>query len=666
MKTTYPKKQKTKVITTKKITQQNTLTEQVDEQQIKIDNLKSTITKSDLTSAGIKAEMDAYAKIINHVPNLETNLEVTNNHANYAHVRIDELEAKVDAHISTGGSDTEDLANIILKVDNNTKEIEDLQQQDSAFEITLETQQDNVNYAIETAQSAQAGCNQNTQDISNLTTQVQQNTQTIQQILQTGVEDGNAELELIELTQQVTTNKQDIADLKTQQTTNTADIASLIDFKNRFSTPADPYYTPKTYTDYEPGTIIQTYDCYERKLNLQSYQNLTLPTIFFTAEAGSSGTIKVEIEFSTNNEPVDIAVQTFLNDTEIDRTIVTLEQANVFMFNKDIFDVTLNAESKENRIYCKVGINNKVDTTCTRVKIELLAPNSNVLNRVTPYYVEYIDGKYYVSDCSSGRAMLATIPVEDMQNMNSLEFVDLGFDAQWLDVGKNTISYDTVYTFDQTFYAYKCADNKLYIYNGQTGVIKSSSTYLEADWILQKNKQIQFCSGNYPDSANYLTISSSSGSLMHGGYATTTRKNIVKTFGAKILDQTTFDLFRNSQNYAAIDSSGEIVYTQNNSNYASTNLSIGYGEHVRIYFYNYNSFTDYSAKLYVKRFDKIVEYDISYKTGVGFTVNSIKEIGSYDDFFLGAKGDYFVVKNGKLQYHYFPTEQTTQTETTTE
>ena len=64
--------------------------------------------------------------------------------------------------------------------------------------------------------------------------------------------------------------------------------------------------------------------------------------------------------------------------------------------------------------------------------------------------------------------------------------------------------------------------------------------------------------------------------------------------------------------------------------------------------------------------NKIVEYNISYKTGVGFTVNSIKEIGSYDDFFLGAKGDYFVVKNGKLQYHYFPTEQTTQTETTTE
>ncbi|MGN1212711.1 MAG: hypothetical protein ACI4TZ_01595, partial [Christensenellales bacterium] len=89
-----------------------------------------------------------------------------------------------------------------------------------------------------------------------------------------------------------------------------------------------------------------------------------------------------------------------------------------------------------------------------------------------------------------------------------------------------------------------------------------------------------------------------------------------------------------------------------------------YGTMARVYYDYLTSTSNYALNVFVKKFDKIVKYYITFDTPNGYIIQSTTEVGSYDDFFLGAKNDYFVVKNGKLNYHFFPEETTEQTDTT--
>ena len=64
--------------------------------------------------------------------------------------------------------------------------------------------------------------------------------------------------------------------------------------------------------------------------------------------------------------------------------------------------------------------------------------------------------------------------------------------------------------------------------------------------------------------------------------------------------------------------------------------------------------TTYDMIVYSKHYEKIISYNLTYDTSTKITTfnnNSIIEIGSYEEYFEGANNDYFVVKNGVLEYH---------------
>ena len=83
-----------------------------------------------------------------------------------------------------------------------------------------------------------------------------------------------------------------------------------------------------------------------------------------------------------------------------------------------------------------------------------------------------------------------------------------------------------------------------------------------------------------------------------------------------------------------------------------SSIPLGYGTNAIFYQTEYLSQTTAKYVAFVKHFTKIVKYEFA-RLDSGLTLTNSTELGNYDDFFLGANNDYFVVKGQKLEYHKF-------------
>lgn len=517
---------------------------------------------------------------------------------------------------------------------------------------------ENTNYDIsQQLEQTKTDISQNQADIDALQNQVDINTQKIEALQ--NADPNTTELDLIDLTQRVQTNEQNIAALATQQNTNTADIASLMLFKQRFTTPTDTTYNPKTYSDFPAGTIVQTYACYERDLAMNGSGSIVSPAVFFVAEPGSAGTIKLQLGLSTEAESGTVAMEVVVGTTVVDKIYVDIVAGNNTI-NHTVYNAVLNAESRTNKIFCRLKYDSTVKATLNYFKVELLAPNADVITNVRPYNVEYIDGTYYVSDCTSGTVKLATIKAEDMYNMQSLQFEDLGLEAQTFNIGVSTEKYADTYKTNNTAYAYLTKENKFYFYSkNHDKTTAARSDYHGFDFMINTGANVKYATTDRVSGiARYYVVYDSNGNASYGGLSNNL-KNVLITNGFKFLMP--YSELIGLTIYASITTEGEVIL--NNYNTAANNLSLGYGTHVKIFLTTLRGSRDYDLKVYVKKYDKLVQYDITFNNST--IINSVKEIGPYDDIFLGVKGDYFAVKNGKLSYHFFPTEEQTTENTET-
>lgn len=445
-------------------------------------------------------------------------------------------------------------------------------------------------------------------------------------------------------------------DLSALQTKHDADISDLTRQIELLKQPVDDSYHPKTYSDFPSGTILKTYDFFEMEMETSEIGTLNLPIVCFCAEAESEGTIKINFNYKFAVDNLDLLVTITLNGENLCQDTIKVENATEWQtYQKSLDGIQLNKTAKANMIKIMCQPTYTKAFSINYVKVELFAPNADLINKQIPYDVEIIDGYYYITDCSTGTAKIAKAKFEDVKNVDALQFETTTFKAKKLVVGQRCKSYSSNYVLDDIHYIYRGWDNHVHSYSFENNNdYRITDQFISFDWLPNRNTVLNIAITNSQNDARTMTLMAS-----NTNYTTYTTQNSPKNFAINHAFKPFTSILKHiDYRYplALVDLNGEVwLY----STYASDRktISLGYGTNIRAYYKNYKNENSYDLSVFVTKFDKIVNYDITFlKTAdTPYTINSTTEIGSYDDYFEGANNDYFVVKGGKLQHYLKPT-----------
>lgn len=452
------------------------------------------------------------------------------------------------------------------------------------------------------------------------------------------------------------TSSADIEALTKKHNTDISDLQRQIEILKQ---PVDTSYHPKSYSDFPAGTIIKSYDFFEMEMDTSEVGTLNLPIVCFCAEAGSEGTIKIKFNYKFAIDNLELLITITLNGENLCQDRVKVENATEWQtYQKPLDNIELNKTAKANMIKIVCQPSSSRAFSVNYVKVELFAPNADLINKQTPYDVEIIDGYYYITDCSTGTAKVAKAKFEDVKNIDALQFETTTFKAKQLIVGQKCKSYNMTYVLDDIYYIYRGWDNHVHSYSFALGNdYRITDQFISFDWIPRRNTALNMSMANTQNDARAMTLTSS-----NNNYTTYAMQNSPKNFAISHAIKL-FTSIVEHVDYrfplALVDLNGE-VWLYNTYNADRKTISLGYGTNVRAYLKNYKNENSYDLTVFVTKFDKIVNYDITFlKTAdTPYVINSTTEIGSYDDYFEGANNDYFVVKGGKLQHYLKPTETT--------
>ena len=414
----------------------------------------------------------------------------------------------------------------------------------------------------------------------------------------------------------------------------------------------DPYYTGNTPSDYTSGAIFQTYDYYERKLNMESANTLTLPKVYFANEPNCSSTIKLDITFQVKSSPSNVMFKTYINGTLFDTEIKEISTSDTDIhFTKTLYDVLLNQNQRGNNIYVEANLQTISGTRTINVsnqKVEITAPNVEVLNNICPFNAIFIDGKYYVTDSSENTAKVATIAMNDMYNMNNLTWIDTNIESNLMKIVFNSTTYQSDHVLDQIGYL-NVSPNNTYatgMFGGDS--VSFSNSTVSVDFRVSFDSSFYYLAqfSNLASSQNYYYNPSTNVLSYNSGITLNAQKiicanhaqNIYQTSGAPIC-------------FLTIDANGLMTYHINNSsNIAKYHITLDYCHDATLYIDNIITSGNYDAHIYYKRFDKMIykKYHMQSNT---LTLLSETEIGNYDKYFKMPNNDYFVVKNDQILYY---------------
>ena len=446
----------------------------------------------------------------------------------------------------------------------------------------------------------------------------------------------------------------DVSTITAQVNQNTTDINYL----KQYVCGPDPYYTGKTPTDYPADTILQTYDTTE--INFEKSVTtavLTSPKVYFCCEAQSTGTIKFYNKIYFTGTVASVMVKYYLNDVEIRSQQVDVLNLNEEVdVNQTFYDLNFNTEDKGNVFYATFQVisssASKQLHLCNQ-KIEIFAPNADIINKICPFNVVHLDGYYHLSDCTTGYVKTAVIPAQSMYNMDNL---------QWTTTSTPALNY---------LPCFGVIGNGVYVVGNQiTLTLKNDLVYTVAcpslniskaananiiymDWRPTINTNAYFASAN-PSSRTY-TYSYNTGNNTLGAYAApntgaTVIKYIASRFSFNQLSLSSLPIPT-----ITIDNNGTAKLF--NSTNDTNSLTLGYYTDATICITSATSSSEYALDCYLKKFDKIIKKSFIYKSSGGFTLQSEVEMGSYDKFYLMTNNDYFVVKNDQLMYYRLAYQQ---------
>lgn len=433
-------------------------------------------------------------------------------------------------------------------------------------------------------------------------------------------------------------------------------LSKLSEKVNALQTPDDPYYIGGTFSDYPAGTIIQTYDYDERLLELTSTTLVTAPTIYFTAEIASSGTIKISQKIYTSKS-VPVIIKTYLNTQLINEHTYTSYDNTTSSIEFELFDVNFNTETKANNIYstiCYEG-SDKTMTLCYQ-KIEITAPNALILNKNCPFNALYFNGKYYLSDCSSGKIKLASIDVSQIHNIDNLVWTLTDIPAQECYIGANYITNsDSSYTPNRVYYFRKGLDSKLYAGEIDDGLNFEIANYSFMDTFSTATNAVLFAGKKTTD---YMSLTQTyyypDNQNITGLFVRTSTNGSVTYSAAKINydNESPSLLFVNGVNQNILgECSFGLLFRDND-------LLLTTGTNATVVEYDIlsNSYK-FTANAYIKHYDKVIKYTIKSTARDKYEILSTETFGKYDKVFEMPNNDYFVVKNKSLKYYKLKTSE---------
>lgn len=551
-------------------------------------------------------------------------------------------------------------SNSLQKLKNQDKKIDELQTKSYQIEKTNATNQsqlDSIEKDISNFKHNFSVIDTNFDNLFNTVSEIDNtNTKQAEQISVLFVKtNGNAtRIDALEPLQSRTVQIR--KDLSALQTKHDADISDLTRQIELLKQPVDDSYHPKTYSDFPVGTILKTYDFFEMEMESTEIGALTLPIVCFCAEAESEGTLKIKFNYKYAVDNLELLVTVFLNGENLFQDKITVENATEWQtYQKSLDGIQLNKTAKANMIKIMCQPTYTKAFSINYVKVELFAPNADLINKQIPYDVEIIDGYYYITDCSTGTAKIAKAKFEDVKNVDALQFETTTFKAKKLVVGQRCKSYSSNYVLDDIHYLYRGWDNHVHSYSFENNNdYRITDQFISFDWLPNRNTVLNIAITNSQNDARTMTLMAS-----NTNYTTYTTQNSPKNFAINHAFKPFTSILKHiDYRYplALVDLNGEVwLY----STYASDRktISLGYGTNIRAYYKNYKNENSYDLSVFVTKFDKIVNYDLTFlKTAdTPYTINSTTEIGSYDDYFEGANNDYFVVKGGKLQHYLKPT-----------
>jgi|GEM_PF-4700223 len=424
-------------------------------------------------------------------------------------------------------------------------------------------------------------------------------------------------------------------------------LSTLYNYYLSQQTDPDPYYNPRTFSDFPAGTILQGYAKFEKKYNKSFYGTITTTKMVFSAENQSAGTLHLTINF-TASATFNGLVKVYNNNTEIFSETVSFSDASLnFEYQKEIMGLAL---SDGNVFYVSIGANpTNTSLVLKFAKAELIAPNAEVINQVSPYSVEYFNSKYYISDCSTGTAKVAEIGVNDIININSLSWTDTGIHCSTYKTAFFIEQYGNMYQPTNKMHAYISLDDRIVFESDDRTQSSYQSEYNYVNWLQTTANYMYFTTiKNDTDKDTVFNVYSAY-NLSLNYY----NNSYFAIDSAQYSSNYNWLSSSNTRRYATqIASNGDIYASVKHiNNIAPQKIAKGCNTHT---YYKTTSSSYCSFLTYFKHYDKILCVEWKYSSG-RYTIVSTTEIGAYEEYWDGANNDYFVLKNGQLEYHKKPT-----------
>lgn len=425
----------------------------------------------------------------------------------------------------------------------------------------------------------------------------------------------------------------------------------------KYLTPPDPYYIGKSFTDYPAGTIWQTYDCDERLFDIQNTKIITTPTLYFTTETASTGTIKLTQKFSVT-DAVTLTIKVYLNQTLFSEQTFSTQAGTLHTYEFELFDCNFNQETTANNIYTTFTYTGSGKTiSLSYQKVEITAPNARFLNKICPFNAYHFGGMYYLTDCTGGTLKTAQIEASEMHNMDNLEWVDTQIPAvECVSIATFTQNSDYTYSLQRINHLYRSTNYKWYI--------------KELDYELLNIKDLDVFS-KFSDSIYFLikrtinTTTYSSVYIQASGYTTDITGNI------NDLDCVTYITSRAHYNEEArsmismavrLDDQARCTLGTFDNKTGRENLVSGINGTLLMYEINKNSSGNCKVNYYTKHIDKIIKQTIKITDSKSFEILSTIEFGYYDKVFEMPNNKYFVIRNKKMSFCELPPPEDTTNE----
>ena len=435
------------------------------------------------------------------------------------------------------------------------------------------------------------------------------------------------------------------------------DVFSLQNQINGLKAEQDDNYIGKSFSDYPAGTIIQSYDFVEYdNLTITSTGTASLPPVCFCAEVGSAGKFKIHTEFNVKLIATNVVVKCTFNDTVIDEQIFEVTQTDFnYIYDKWFTDILYNAEEKGNKIEIIVALSGTASSTrsveVTNMKVEVFAPNADIINKQCPVDICEYENNYVISDCRSGEAKVCKVNTNEIINVKSLTFESLNMPALRCQLRPVYKLYDTNYVYDYDGMLVKGTDNKYYTYSNNV-LLETDATSIWKECFKQHHTLFGLVKLSN-EIRVYINRINTSISAAAGKY----NDNAVACFGFNShinqKYQTSFNLT------ISVNKNGILQFMPT---YNKDIVDICYGHNPTIYLNYYYSSTDFKFDLYYKYYDKIICKKMKFYATTLTCLETI-EVGTYDYYYKNIDGSYFALKDNVLTYHgapYEPTEEQTE------